>query len=144
MTIKLIDHNSAGYEQMLELRRRVLLAPIGIPSSYIQVAKEKDDVLIGAFEHGTLMGCCILSTKEAQTVQLRQMAVDTAQQGKGIGRALLSFAEETARQKGHALLLMHARDAVIPFYEKCGYQTVGKEFKEVGIAHHRMQKRLAP
>ena len=142
MTIKIIEHNSEEYEQMLALRKRVLLEPIGIPPSYIQVAHEKEDLLIGAFEQGVLIGCCVLSPKDNQTVQLRQMAVENTRQQKGVGRAIVTFAEEMARRQGYALLLMHARDAVIPFYQKCGYDVVGKKFKEVGIPHHVMQKRL--
>jgi predicted GNAT family N-acyltransferase len=38
---------------------------------------------------------------------------------------------------------MHARDTVLSFYEKCGYQISGEQFFEVGIAHHKMQKEVA-
>jgi predicted GNAT family N-acyltransferase len=35
---------------------------------------------------------------------------------------------------------MHSRDAVIPFYLKCGYTIEGDSFTEVGISHHKMIK----
>jgi hypothetical protein len=38
--------------------------------------------------------------------------------------------------------MMHARNPVIDFYKKCGYDIVGPEFFEVGMGHHRMEKSL--
>ena len=142
MEIKIIEHNSKHYQQMLVLRMQVLLNPIGIPFSYINVNKEKYDILIGAFEQEVLIGCCVLTRKDKETVQLRQMAVATEQQQKGIGAAIVLFAENWARQNGYSIVIMHARNNVIAFYQKCGYEIVGKEFMEVGIAHRQMQKQL--
>lgn len=127
---------------MLDLRMRVLLHPIGIPFTYINIANEKNDLLIGAFEQDILIGCCVLTIKNKETIQLRQMAVAHQQQQKGIGRAIIAFAENWGQQNGYKVLMMHARNNVIPFYQKCGYQIAGKEFTEVGMAHHLMQKQL--
>jgi predicted GNAT family N-acyltransferase len=70
------------------------------------------------------------------------MAVETKKQTSGVGRAIVFFAENIAKEKGYVLLMMHARDAVIPFYQKCGYHISGNGFEEVGIPHHRMEKQL--
>jgi len=40
-------------------------------------------------------------------------------------------------------LMMHARDPVLNFYKKCGYEIYGEQFFEVGIGHHKMQKVLS-
>jgi predicted GNAT family N-acyltransferase len=71
------------------------------------------------------------------------MAVDTKSQGTGVGAAIILFAEEEANKRGYKTLMMHARDVVIPFYEKCGYAVAGEQFFEVGIPHHRMEKSLS-
>lgn len=128
---------------MLNLRMRVLLQPLGIPFTYINIDKEKEDILIGAFENDVLIGCCVLTKKDNEIIQLRQMTVDNQQQQKGIGRTIILFAENWARQKDYSILMMHARNEVILFYEKCGYSIEGKEFMEVGIAHHQMLKQLS-
>jgi len=143
MTIKTIEHNSPEYEQMIALRVEALLSPIGVPPHYIVPENEKDDFLIAAFEKNKIVGCCILTPKEKGVIQLRQMAVHPSQQGKRIGAAIIAFAEEVAKQNGFALLIMHARNPVIDFYKKCGYEISGAEFFEVGIGHHKMQKQLA-
>jgi N-acetylglutamate synthase-like GNAT family acetyltransferase len=141
MHIRLISTEDEAYNGMKALRWRVLLQPIGVPESYINPEREKEDLLIVAREAKEVIGCCILSHLD-DTIQLRQMAVDNLQQTSGLGRAIVLFAEETAREKGYKVLMMHARDAVIPFYQKCGYKISGDGFEEVGIPHHRMEKLL--
>ena len=128
---------------MVDLRMKVLLDPIGIPRSYIDPEKERMDILIGAFEKDQLIGCCILTHVDEDTLQLRQMAVDHAIQKKGIGAAIVTYAEDVAKTKGYTTLMMHARDNVLGFYKRCGYQVDGQQFFEVGIGHHKMKKQLA-
>lgn len=142
MHISFIQTGTKEYDDMINLRMKVLLDPVGIPRSYIDPQKEKEDILIGAFENGELIGCCILTVVDGTTLQLRQMAVDNKLQKKGVGAALISFAEKVAQEKGYRTLMMHARDAVLGFYKKCGYEINGEQFFEVGIGHHKMEKQL--
>jgi predicted GNAT family N-acyltransferase len=143
MKIRILQHNSKEYEQMIDLRVTQLLEPIGVPASYIDKAKEQHDILIGAFEDDELIGCCILTPRDNAVLQLRQMAVHSDYRGKGIGLAIIEFAEEVARENQFSVLMMHARDPVIDFYKKCGYTVEGHQFFEVGIGHHKMQKQLS-
>ena len=142
MDIRIIQTGTGEYEKMIALRMNVLLDPIGIPRSYINPDKEKNDLLIGAFEDDQLIGCCILTTVDQQTLQLRQMAVDSDVQKKGVGAAIIAYAEEVAKTKGCQTLVMNARDNVLGFYERCGYEVDGEQFFEVGIGHHKMKKQL--
>jgi len=142
MEMRAIQHNSNEYEQMLELRISQLLERIGVPASYINKEKERNDFLIGAFENGEIIGCCVLTPKDKQTIQLRQMTVRSDYRGKKIGAAIIEYAEKVVREHKFSLLMMHARNPVIEFYKKCGYEIEGEEFFEVGIGHHKMQKRL--
>ena len=142
MTIKTFATDSEEYEQMINLRIHALLEPIGVPASYIDRDKERNDILIGAFENGVIQGCCVLTPRNKDLVQLRQMAVHPDMQGQKIGAAILRYAEEVASSHGFKVLMMHARNPVIGFYKKCGYEIAGEEFFEVGIGHHRMEKSL--
>lgn len=142
MEIKTLEHNSKEYEQMIQLRISQLLQPIGVPASYIDREGERQDILIGASENHEIIGCCVLTPKTNGVIQLRQMAVRNDYRGKGIGAAIIDFAEEVAKENGFTVLMMHARNPVVDFYRKCGYQIEGEEFFEVGIGHHKMQKQL--
>lgn len=142
METKQISHNSQQYEEMIRLRMDVLLNPIGIPQSFINREKEKEDMLLGVYESDRLIGCCVLTEISKEEVQLRQMAVRAEKQSKGIGTALLYFAEQVAVENGYSILKMHARDAAVPFYSKSGYSISGEPFEEVGLLHFTMTKKL--
>jgi GNAT superfamily N-acetyltransferase len=120
----------------------VLLEPIGIGPEFINRDRESSDILLGAYTDDTLVGCCILSPRDERSIQLRQMAVESAWQGKGLGAALLLFAEKLAAGEGYVCLVLHARDVVMPFYAKHSYTPIEPGFSEVGLPHHVMTKDL--
>jgi predicted GNAT family N-acyltransferase len=142
MALKLIDHGSKEYRQMLQLRFDILRKPLGLQFDPNELENEKNDILIGAFEDEKLLACCLLTRVDAQTVKLRQMAVLNNLQGKGIGATLMNFAENIARDRGYRKLIMHARKTAAGFYEKQGYYIASDEFTEVTIPHFVMEKKL--
>src|SRR5260221_2079046 len=113
MALKQIDYGTKEYKQMVNLRHQILREPLGLAFTQEQLDKEKEDVLIAAFDEDEMLGCCILTPIGNGTVRLRQMAVQKNLQGKGIGESILQFAENIARDKGYKTLTMHARDNVI-------------------------------
>jgi GNAT superfamily N-acetyltransferase len=142
MALKIIDHGSNEYRQMIKLREDILRKPLGLGFTSQELEKEKDNMLIGAFEDDDMLGCCMLVEKDPETVRLRQMAVLNDLQGKGIGRALMNFAENLARDRGYKVLSMHARKNAVGFYEKMGYKVASDEFTEITIPHYVMEKQL--
>jgi predicted GNAT family N-acyltransferase len=142
MALRIIDHGTKEYQQMVNLRLEILRKPLGLNFDPADLEKEKEDVLMGAFEDEKLLGCCLLTRMDAERIRLRQMAVPNSMQGKGIGRALMIFAENIARDLGYKKLCMHARKTALGFYEKLGYRASGEEFIEVTIPHYIMEKGL--
>ncbi len=142
MPLQIIDHGSVQHQQMVELRFQMLRKPLGLSFTKEDLEAEKNDMLIGFFDDGKLESCCILTQQDAKTVKLRQMAVLSGLQGKGIGRVLMTFAENIARDRGYRKLTMHARKTALGFYEKLGYHVSGAEFEEVTIPHFEMEKEL--
>jgi N-acetylglutamate synthase-like GNAT family acetyltransferase len=142
MALRMIDHGTKEYQQMVNLRNEILRKPLGLCFSNEELENEKDDILMGAFEDEKLLGCCLLSRMDDKTVRLRQMAVPNNMQGKGVGRALMIFAENIARDLGYKKLCMHARKTAVGFYQKLGYGISGNEFFEVTIPHYIMEKAL--
>ena len=142
MALKIIDHGSNEYQQMIKLRDDILRKPLGLGFSPQELENEKDNMLIGAFEDDDMLGCCMLVEDNPETVRLRQMAVLNDLQGKGIGRALMNFAENLGRDRGYKVMSMHARKNAVGFYEKMGYKVASDEFTEITIPHYVMEKRL--
>lgn len=142
MPIKQIDHGTEEYKQMINLRHELLRKPLNLQFEADELDKEKNDILIGAFEEEKMLGCCLLTRIDKDCVRLRQMAVQNNLQGKGIGAAMLNFAENIARDAGYKKITMHARLTAIGFYKKIGYKTAGSEFLELSIPHFMMEKKL--
>src|SRR5665647_1838261 len=142
MALKQIDHGSKAYQQMVQLRLEILRKPLALSFTNDELDKEENDILIAAFDEDQMLGCCILTKIDDRRIRLRQMAVQKKLQGKGIGESIISFAENIARDKGYKILMMHARDTAIGFYEKFGYTIKGEQFEEVKTKHHVMEKRL--
>lgn len=143
MALKQIYHGSKEYQQMVDLRMEILRKPLGLSFTPDELAKEKEDILIGAFDEDKMLACCLLTkTDEMKCLKVRQMAVQNNLQGKGIGASMMHFAELVARDKGYKKLIMHARKTALGFYEKLGYKTTGDEFEEVTIPHFVMEKSL--
>ena len=142
MALKMIQYGSKEYEQMVALRYQMLRKPLGLVFTEEELEKEKDNVLLGCFDEDELEGCCMLVETNRSEVRFRQMAVLSGLQGKGIGRVLMIFAENVARDRKYKKILMHARVISIPFFEKLGYIINGDPFVELTIEHVIMEKEL--
>ena len=126
---------------MVQLRTDILRKPLGLSFTPEELELEKNYILIGAFEEEKMLGCCMLIKQDGE-VRLRQMAVLNNLQGKGVGRAIMQFAENIARDRGYKKITMHARKPVVAFFEKLGYKVSSKEFVEITIPHFEMEKEL--
>jgi N-acetylglutamate synthase-like GNAT family acetyltransferase len=143
MPIKQIDFGTKEYKQMIDLRYEILRKPLHLSFDEKELNQEKNDILIAAFEEEKMLGCCLLTKMEKHCLRLRQMAVQNNLQGKGIGAAMMNFAENVARDAGFKKIVMHARKTAIGFYEKLGYKVAGNEFMEISIPHFIMEKNIS-
>ena len=142
MALKIIDYGTDEYQQVLKLRDEILRKPLGLNFSKDELEKERAHMHMAAYEDDQMLGCCMLVEEDPKTVRLRQMAVVNDVQGKGIGRGLMQFAQNLARDPSFKTITMHARKNAIGFYEKMGYKKFGDEFMEITIPHVVMEKEL--
>lgn len=73
--------------------------------------------------------------------QIGRMAVRRPYRGQGIGDALLRFVLDTARAT-HDEVYLHAQVQVKAFYQRHGFIEQGEVFKDAGIDHIHMVRRL--
>ena len=139
-----IDFGSSRYEQLVELRYKVLLEPLGLKFLDSHRDKEVNYLHIGCIESldDRLIGGLMLIPLDDQRIRMMQVAVDGKYQGEGIGRELVHYAEKRARSAGYKQIIMHAMINVIGFYEKLGYHQEGDIFEERGITFAKMVKDL--
>ena len=84
-----------------------------------------------------------LKQLDAETLQLRQMAVAEDRRRERIGAQLLACAEDWARGEGYRLMALNARLGAEGFYARFGYGAEGLPFDENTVPHIRMTKLLA-
>ena len=75
MALKIIDHGSIEYQQMIKLRDTILRKPLGLTFTAEDLEKEKDNMLIGAFEDDNMLGCCMLVEEELKNMGLEYISV---------------------------------------------------------------------
>ncbi|WP_427885206.1 GNAT family N-acetyltransferase [Kribbella sp. GL6] len=72
----------------------------------------------------------VLLEDEADSLLLDVLAVDPSAQGAGVGRALLEFTEEQARQRGYRRITLYTNEAMtenLVYYPRHGYVETGRE-----------------
>ncbi len=67
-----------------------------------------------------------------------RIAVLAPWRGHGIGGRMVRLLLKIARNEGHSSCYLHAQTHAIAFYEGLGFEAVGDEFIDAGIAHRKM------
>jgi N-acetylglutamate synthase-like GNAT family acetyltransferase len=94
-------------------------------------------------ESEKVLGVARMHESAVRQGQVRCVAVATDQQGKGIGKLIMSYLEKVAMEKGWQEIILEARENAVPFYESIGYSIIEKSYLLFGeIQHYRMKKAL--
>ena len=142
LTFHEVAHGTPEYWETAELRNTVLRKPIGLEFSADDVQAEEGYRHLACYWDDTLVACLMLDPLENGDIRMRQLAVVPKLQRRGIGQALVEYAETWASSAGYRRMVLHARETAVAFYEKLGYSQFGDRFEEVTIPHWMMEKRL--
>lgn len=139
-----IEFGSSRYKELLDLRYKILLQPLGLKFLDSYHEEEANFLHIGCIDNSTdkLIGGLILVPIDNDEIRVMQVAVDVVHQGEGIGRKLIEYAESVAKEIGYTRIVMHAMLSVVGFYEKLGFTQDSDLFDEKGISFIRMVKEL--
>jgi GNAT superfamily N-acetyltransferase len=88
----------------------------------IRALAGRREFFVGEDEEGRLAGVIGL-----EGTGVYDFFVAPDRQGRGVGRALLGFVEELARQRGIEELHLSSSLTAVGFYEKLGYRRTGSE-----------------
>ncbi|MGI9427189.1 MAG: GNAT family N-acetyltransferase [Bythopirellula sp.] len=129
-------------EAYYELRWRILRAPWNQSrGSERDEFEEVADHVTALDESGRIIGVGRLQLNSASEAQIRFMAVEADCRGCGVGRAIVARLETLARGRQVERIVLNAREEVVGFYARLGYEIVGAGptlFDEV--AHAKMAK----
>ena len=134
------EHEWKAYFQ---LRFDVLREPWNQPLGSEVLGDEDQAIHAMAIEGNEVLGVARMHASAPGQGQVRCVAVATGQQGKGVGKILMIYLEDIAREKGWREIVLEARENAVPFYKSLGYE-IQKEsyllFHE--IQHFTMTKSL--
>lgn len=127
-----------------EAALRSIREAVFIREQHVPEALEWDDQDADAMHflaigpENTPVGCIRL----LPTGQISRLAVLERFRNQDIGSALLTAAENEARQKGMKEIFLHAQTQAAHFYENAGFTVSGGIFLEADIPHRQMFKEL--
>ncbi len=125
------------------LRFNVLREPWNQPPGSEVLADEDQAIHAIAVEGEEVLGVARMHESSPNQGQVRCVAIATAAQGKGIGKAIMAYLEDQAKTKGWTEIVLEARENAVPFYERIGYTIIAESYLLFGeIQHYRMSKTL--
>jgi GNAT superfamily N-acetyltransferase len=132
-------------DAIIVLRHKILRQPWNQPAD--SATDVLDAASVNAFikdVQGNTIACGRLQVNEYETGQIRFMAVDTAYQGKGLGRLILEFLEKKAEGLDLTRIELQARENALRFYQNNGYSVKEKSFLLWDIIqHYLMEKEIS-
>lgn len=132
------------WERYFDLRWRVLRAPWGKDRASAQdPTDELAYHIMACYSPGNPVGVGRIHPLDDYTWQIRYMAVEENQQGKGIGKIIIAYLEYYAKTHNATSIILNSRINAVNFYKSIGYTTV----KEVDtlwgiIPHFLMSKKI--
>ena len=128
-------------DQAWTIRRKVFIEEQHVPEEIEMDADDAHAIHALALDGKTPVGCGRMVMHDGY-VKIGRMAVLRERRGEGIGRNILTFLMERARQQGFDRAVLHAQLTAEGFYLKNGYLPEGEVFEEAGIAHRQMSCQL--
>lgn len=143
LKVKIAD-SKEEVERIIALRVKILRQPWNQPAETATDTMESKS--INAYiedENKNVVACGRLQENENKAGQIRFMAVDNNQQGKGLGKLIVNALETEAKKLNLNTIELQARENAVEFYKSCGYAIKEKSFLLWGIIqHYLMEKAL--
>jgi predicted GNAT family N-acyltransferase len=130
------------WENYYDLRFRVLREPWKQPRGSEKNDGDNIGIHLALFQFGIIKAIARLDISEKSIGQVRFVAVETNNQGKGFGGLIMSEVEKESIARGDTQMILHAREQAVGFYLNLGYNKVEKSHLLFDkIQHYLMQKR---
>ncbi len=131
------------WEHYYELRWRILRAPWQSGGPDHDETDNTSTHRMVCQPDGMVVAVGRLHQVDDTTVQIRFMAVESAEQHRGYGSLLLQSLEQAATDMKLNMVILQAREDAVPFYQHHGYSVVKKTFLLFDeIQHYLMRKDL--
>lgn len=128
----------ADLEKAFEIRRKVFVIEQNVPAAEEYDEFEKECIHFLALHENFPVGTARIRKTE-KGFKLERFAVLKNFRNFGVGKHLVAACLNHPWLKNNsAKIYMHAQEHAIPFYLKCGFETIGERFWECEIPHFVM------
>ena len=144
MPVKLIEYNSAEFYQAAQLRYQLFFAPLNLPWDLVQDERQDSYFHAAIAMEDTIVAYGQLVPHPNRIYQICQMVVQSDYQRQNLGRKILMFLIDLAKQEQAIALTLNARLTAVDFYQKLGFHTDGVPFPSsiTGVPHITMNQTL--
>jgi len=133
--------DAAELAAAIDLRYRVFCEEQGVPRSDEVDGRDPEGLHLVAVEDGQVVAACRLIFA-GTTAQFSRLAVERTRRRRGIATRMLDRADREARAARSRRIVLHAQTYAMPLYEAAGYRPRGTTFRDAGIEHIAMEKKL--
>lgn len=129
-------------QEAFDVRRQVFVREQGISEDLVFDGHDREALHMVVKDGERVIGSARVQFLSDNQAKLERMAILQRYRRKGIGRKMLLFLDAVWKDKQVQQVIIHAQFEVIPFYKLCGFDELGLPFREAGIKHIKMRKRL--
>jgi len=142
--LKIVEpYTSEEFKKYFNSRWEILRKPWGHEKGSEVDDNENISLHVMAIEGDDVVGIGRLTYFRNGEGQIRYMGVKDDFRKKNVGKMLLEYLENEARDMGLERIFLNSRDSAYLFYSKMGYKAEGKPFDGFSdIAHTKMVKVL--
>lgn len=142
ITIKKITYGTDEYETSIDIRNEAFRKPWGLDIRDEDLTGDKDMDMFGGYLGDKMIATIFLTEDDEETARIKSVAILEEYRRKGLGRYLMEYVENIARERGYKKVNLMGRVSVEGFYNKLGYKTISEPFDYHTIPHIDMVKEL--
>ncbi len=125
-----------------QIRTKVFQEEQGVAAELEFDGLDEDAIHLLAYQDDRAVGTTRIREIDAKTAKIERLAVLPEARKQGLAKKLMLTALETISEQNKTTAVVHAQTYIARLYLQLGFEIVGEEFSEAGIAHVKMIQKL--
>lgn len=134
-----IEIKKAALDEILPIRHVVLWPDK--PFEFVKVEGDETGVHFGLYQNDQLVSIISLFG-EGESIRFRKFATLPEFQNQGLGKKMILFVMDYAREAGFKRIWCDARADALHFYERVGFEKFSEVFVKENIDYYKIEKLL--
>jgi predicted GNAT family N-acyltransferase len=129
------------WQSYYDLRYRILRKPLNQALGSEKNEGDATGIHFAVFVGQIILAIARLDFQENKIAQVRFVAVEENQQGKGLGKLIMLEIENYCKVLPIEKIILHARDYAVDFYLKLDYKLIEKSYKLFDVLQHYLMEK---